>query len=563
MSSLTGDIEHQGWRIGVHYAGAGAGVGGGTSFYAAYTGDVFGRPERGVLAAMARAHPRPGPSANTPHNSDAAQIVVHEFAEGYFSARPTLGPKRAMRRVLAGINDWLVSQLRQSTDTRLAPVSLSALLFHGRELAVLHIGCCALFRVRAGMVSPLLHGEPPEGRHPALGQDTQLSAEFAEDAAEAGDRYVLLGGIGAVSRQAALALLARGGEAEALADRLRALLRQDEAVGAAAATMVLDILACPAARDGGPDLASLPLRPPPREGDEWDGFQIGKTLYRGRYTLLKAAYDIEGKREVALKIPLPAMLQDEVFAAGFMREAWIGKTVHSRNVAHYLDVAPERRRSLYLVMPLYKGETLEARLTRAPPVSLPEGIGIALKLCEAVQDLAAIEVIHRDIKPDNVMLLGENETRLLDLGLAYLPGLDARDATKPGGTLRYMAPELIDGAAAGPRSEVFSLGVTIYRMFAGGAYPFGQREKVPLARLRPDLPAWLGQTLARALAPAPADRFGDAGALAAALQHGLVAGGADPATAAWRSAARTLRYWRIAALVFGAAFLFMLLRAIQ
>ena len=558
MSSVAGDIEHQGWRIGVSFAGAG--IHGGTSFYAAYTGDVFGQPERGVLAVMARAHP----PVHAVQSSDAAQIVVHEVAEGYFSAQPTLGPKRAMRRVLAGINDWLASQLRQGQGARLAPVSLSALLFRGPELAVLQIGCCALFRVRHGKVTPLLHEESAAASQAvgrAVGQDAQLSAEFAEDAAETGDRYVLLGGIGAVSRQGALALLARGGDAEALTARLCALLRQDEAVGAAAAALVLDVLARPPAADGAPDFASLPLRPPPREGDMWDGFKIGKTLYQGRYTILKAAYDTESKREVALKIPLPAMLQDEVFAAGFMREAWIGKTVRSRNVAHYLDIPAERRGSLYLVMPLYKGETLEARLTRAPPVSLPEGIGIALKLCEAVQDLAAIEVIHRDIKPDNVMLLGENETLLLDLGLAYLPGLDARDAARPGGTLRYMAPELINGAAAGARSEVFSLAVTIYRMFAGGAFPFGQREKVPLARLRPDLPSWLGQSLSRAVAPAPADRFADAGAFAAALQHGLVAGGADPATASWRSAARHLRYWRLAALVFALAFLFMVLRA--
>ena len=269
---------------------------------------------------------------------------------------------------------------------------------------------------------------------------------------------------------------------------------------------------------------TCPLRPAPRDGDVWDGFTLGQTLYRGRYTMLKAAYDTIEKREVALKIPLPSMLQDEVFTAGFMREAWIGSTVRGAAVARYLDLPPDRRSSLYLVMPLYKGETLEARLRRGPAITLPDGIGIALKLCEAVQDLAAIQIVHRDIKPENIMLLENNEIRLLDLGLAYLPGIDVATALKPGGTIRYMAPELLQGTGANARTEVYALAITIYRMFTGGAYPFGQREPIPLVRLRPDLPRWLGQCLAKALAPKPAERFADAGEFACALQLGLVSG---------------------------------------
>ena len=195
---------------------------------------------------------------------------------------------------------------------------------------------------------------------------------------------------------------------------------------------------------------------------------------------------------------------------------------------------------------------------RAPAVSLAEGIGIILKLCEAVQDLAAIEVIHRDIKPDNVMLLPGNEVRLLDLGLAYLPGIDAPGQVKPGGTLRYMAPELIKGLSASARSEVFALAVTMYRMFGGGLYPFGQRERAPLARVRPDLPGWLGEVLHRALATEPSRRFADASAFAEVLQQGLITGEDDPAMTVWRGEARRLRIWQAAAIVFAIGFFVLL-----
>jgi len=188
-------------------------------------------------------------------------------------------------------------------------------------------------------------------------------------------------------------------------------------------------------------------------------------------------------------------------------------------------------------------------------------VGIALRLCEAVQDLAAIQVIHRDIKPDNILLLTGNQVKQIDLGLAYLPGIDMAEAVKPGGTLRYMAPELLKGVQANARSEVFALAVTFYRMFSGGAFPFGQREGVPLARMRPDLPRWLGRILGRGFAEDAAARFADAGAMAAALQEGLVTGESDGPPAAFSLFGfSALQLWRAAALVFLAGFLVMLVR---
>jgi serine/threonine protein kinase len=148
--------------------------------------------------------------------------------------------------------------------------------------------------------------------------------------------------------------------------------------------------------------------------------------------------------------------------------------------------------------------------------------------------------------------------KLLDLGLAYLPGIDVRDAVKPGGTLRYMAPELLKGTQANARSEVFALGVTIYRMFSAGPFPFGQGERLPLSHMRPDLPSWLGHILAVALSADPALRYPDAAALSAALHNGLVTGTGDPPKPPPRFT--PLLFWQLATFVFAAACAFLLLR---
>ncbi len=551
MSSATDELlELGGWRIGIGFASS-VGLAVSRHFYAVYGGDAFDHAERGIAAIMARAHP--GDREHPGGAQEAAQLVVHSFAEGYFGAPRTLGPKRAASLALGSINNWLFSQLRTDMHRHFGPVSLTALLFHGGHMGVVHIGFCRLYRQRAGKILPLLGeqlrplADPEASPTRAIGLDPELWIDYSEEPVAAGDRYLLVSG----------AELEHG-------DALTAAFALDAAaLKGNTALMRLDIAAAPVPDAATPDaaLASLPLRPAPREGDNWDGFIIGKTIYHGRYTVLKTAYDTLENREVALKIPLPSMLQDQVFSAGFMREAWIGSTVRGNNIARYIELPPERRASLYLVLPFYKGETLEARLRRGPPFSVPDGIGIALKLCEAVQDLAAIQIIHRDIKPDNIMLLPGNELKLLDLGLAYLPGIDMQEAARPGGTLRYMAPELLQGVQANPRTEVFALGITLYRMFAGGAYPFGQREAVPLSRLRPDLPSWLGRILQRALAPEPAERYADAAELAVALQAALTSGVGDAPKAA--RFLNRVQVWQALTLIFGAGFFLLLLRALQ
>ncbi|WP_298223463.1 bifunctional protein-serine/threonine kinase/phosphatase [Acidocella sp.] len=554
--------EPTGWSIQVTFANQG-GDAVARNFYALYEGENFGAPGRGVLAVIAHAHAEGGQMLQGAQA--AVQSAAHSFAEGYFGGRRTLSPCKAATLSLISVNRWLAGQKQGG-----APVSLSALLLQDQRLGLVQVGACQVYRLRGGGLTPLTF---PHIRLPdtaafvptrALGLETDLALDLAEKEAEASDIYLLVAGLTVVEGvyAALVPVAAQAGEqglAQAVLTALAPLPGPDKSV------MALTLQNLPEAE---PDetvrsaLAHLPIRPPPRAGDVWDGFEIGATLFRGRYTMMVAARDLRAGREVALKIPLPSMLQDEVFSAGFMREAWIGATVRSQNVAHYIEIPNERRTSLYLVMPLYHGETLEKRLNRAPLMSLPEGVGIAFRLCEAVQDLAAIEVVHRDLKPDNVMLLETGDVRLLDLGLAYLPGLDAANAARPGGTIRYMAPELLKGTPANARTEVYALAVSIYRMFSGGAFPYGQHETWPLARLRPDLPAWLGETLGKALAARPEDRFADAGAFALALQLGLRKG-RDALPPRKRFVFSSLRIWQGIALLFALLFAITWLRAMK
>jgi len=170
-----------------------------------------------------------------------------------------------------------------------------------------------------------------------------------------------------------------------------------------------------------------------------------------------------------------------------------------------------------------------------------------------------LRIIHRDIKPENVLLeSGNSGLKLIDLGAARLPATEETGSVDIPGTPSYMAPELFNGAAGDERSDVYALGVTLYRAFSG-QYPYGEVEafshprfnrRTPLSRHRPDLPAWLDAALARALAVKPEERHGDALELALELEHNLAQGPVAliaPRLSLYER--NPLRFWQITSLL--------------
>jgi serine/threonine protein phosphatase PrpC len=532
--------------------------------FAVYTGETFHRPGRGVLAAVARgigAGPRAQQAAH-----EAAHVAIHLLMEGYFGAAATLGVRRAAAHALSSANAWMFSRSRIDSEHTMR-AALAAMIFAGRRVGIVNIGDCRVYRVRKGQLTPLTedHTRPfADGTvlTRSIGSDAELHIDYAEDEPQRSDRYIIVSR-GAYAGVAQLAeKLTAPVPPDALAESL-APARQTDDSGQDATSVVIEVEQIPEATldELSTLFQKLPLRGAPRDGENWDGFVLGRTLYRSRYTTLKLAHDTVNDHDVVLKIPLPSMLHDQVFRAGFLREAWVGATVHSPRIASYIDVPAERRSSLYLVLPYYRGETLEARLTRPPPIAYLDGIGLALKLCAAVEDLAAFQIVHRDLKPDNVLMLSGGDIKLIDLGMAYLPGIDEPDDDRLGGTTRYMAPELFRKIPADQCSEVFSLGVTIYRLFSGGAFPFGQREAVPLQRLRPDIPSWVGVCLKKAIENDRNLRFQNASEFAKALEQGLNQANltaSKEASVASPSRARRIapvRLWQGLTVLFAAAFL--------
>jgi serine/threonine protein phosphatase PrpC len=501
-----------------------------------WTGTAGQRARRGIVAAVADG------VGGAPGGRVAAETAVRAFIDFYLSQPDTLGVRRAVARAAEAVNGWVHDQGRRDPRRLGMATTLTALVLHGRQAHLLHVGDSRLYRLRDGRLARLTQDhvhDGPDRAHVlrrAVGLDDALRADYAAEPLAEQDRLVLTtDGVHGALREAEMRRLL-GAEAtpEAAARRLVATALRAGSGGADNATaLVADVVALPVPDRDALELASaaLPILEPPAPGERVDGFLVGEPLADGRYSRLHRAVDpTDGGRALVLKFPKPAAADDATHRLAFVREGWVGARVRSPWLGEVLELAPGRRTRLYSVMPHYAGETLEERIGRGPPVPLAQGVAIGVRLAKALTVLHRAGVIHRDVKPENVILEAGGGLRLIDLGVVRLPGVEEFPPASAPGTASYMAPELLAGGAPGDeRSDLYALGVTLYRLFTG-ACPYGEVEPfqprkrfgapVPLQRRRPDLPAWLDIVLARAVAVAPEDRPGDAVELALELEAG-------------------------------------------
>jgi serine/threonine-protein kinase len=260
------------------------------------------------------------------------------------------------------------------------------------------------------------------------------------------------------------------------------------------------------------------------------------------------AHDTLLDRRVAVKLLHPQYADDPEFLERFRREARAAARLSHPNIVPIYDVGEDpETRAPFIVMELVEGGNLKDRIRRAAPLSDREIRSIGATLAATLDYAHRKGLIHRDVKPQNVLLGDDGRPRLTDFGIAE--ALASSGLTRTGavmGSVHYIAPEVVRGRKAVPQSDVYSLGTVLYEM-ATGRVPFeGETDlAVALAHVEQTPPApralnahlapELERTILRSLAKSPEQRFGSAAALADELRDGTVprrsAAVADPVAA--------------------------------
>ncbi len=447
----------------------------------------------------------------------AARSTLQALALDYYATPETWGVAQALDRLLLAQNRWL--QANGGGQPLLTTVS--ALVMRGRRFTLAHVGDCRVYRWHADHLQRISEDhvwDQPGMQHVlkrALGLDQHLVLDFLDGELRQDESFVLLSdGIWAVLGDTAIAAILRDqpdlrSAAHTLVSAAHLAGSQDNA---SALLVRVDALGETSIGDALIHLQQWPLPPALKPGQSFEGWQVETILGQSQQSLLYRVRDAQ--QQPWLLKTLPATLRDDHLAGqALLSEEWFLKRVAGR---HFPEVhAVHQRQHLYYVMREYSGSTLAQLSARNAMLPMAQWQDLAERLLRAVGMLHRRQILHRDIKPENLLLGDDGELRLLDFGLAYCPGLSEDQASTLPGTPSYIAPEAFRGDPPSAQQDLYAVGVTLYFLLTGH-YPYGEIEAfqrprfgapVSASRYRPDLSEWIAQSLERAVAANPDERY--------------------------------------------------------
>ncbi len=454
---------------------------------------------------------------------EASETAVKSFLEDYICTHESWSVKKCAATVLGAVNQWLYRQGRiQYLSDRGLVTTFSGAVLKGGMVHVFHAGDSRIALWRDGVLEPLttdhrVHLSREKSQlSRALGILPDLDIDTTSRAVAPGDVLVFTtDGVheavppGAIARiltetgedlDAAAHAIVRAAFEAGSEDNLTCQLVRIEAPGTIEEAAWLD------------HLGRLPFPPPLGPGMTLEGYEILRELHASPRSQVYLAREPGSGGLVALKTPSPNFADDPAYIEMFTREEWAGRRVASPNVVRVLE-PPARRGFLYTVTEYVEGETLRDWMKAHPEPPLVEVRNIVDQIAAGLRAFHRRDMIHQDLKPENIMIDRFGTVKIVDFGSTRVAGLEeaGRPVAPPSlpGTRAYMAPEYLKGYRPTRRSDIFSLGVIVYELYTG-ALPYGAgfaRERdvararyVPATRHRPSLPGWIDAALAKAVA---------------------------------------------------------------
>lgn len=249
-----------------------------------------------------------------------------------------------------------------------------------------------------------------------------------------------------------------------------------------------------------------------------DRYQIIRTIGEGGMANVYLAYDTILDRNVAVKILRGDLASDDKFVRRFKREAISASSLTHPNIVEMYDVGEDNGNN-FIVMEYIDGKTLKNLIKKRGALTLPEVIDIMLQLTSAIACAHESYIIHRDIKPQNVMILDDGRVKITDFGIAIAS--NAADLTQTNsvmGSVHYLPPEQANGNGATIKSDIYSLGILMYELLTGKV-PFKgdnaveialkqMKEEIPsVCEINPEIPQAVENIILRACAKNPKNRY--------------------------------------------------------
>jgi serine/threonine protein phosphatase PrpC/predicted Ser/Thr protein kinase len=465
----------------------------------------------------------------------ASEATVAGFLEDYYCTSDAWSVKKSAQRVLMATNSWLHAQTQHSQyrwdKDRGYVCTLSAMVIKSTTAHIFHVGDTRIYRLRDDVLEQLTTdhrlwvSQDKNYLSRALGMNPHLEIDYHALQVDRGDVFLFVTDGVYEYADARFMADAVNDHHHDLDQAAKALVAEAYQRGSADNLTVqvvrVDDLPSPDASEIHQQLTELPPPPILEARAVIDGYKIVRELKASSRSHVYLAVDTETDTPVVIKTPSIDLQADRASLERFLMEEWIARRVNS---AHVLKPhTPMRKRHhLYVATEFIDGQTLTQWMIDHPKPDLASVRTILEQIARGLFAFHRLEMVHQDIRPDNVMIDGTGTVKIIDFGSTTVAGIREMATTAdshPLGAVAYMAPEYLLGESGSPRSDQYSLGVMAYQMLTG-KLPYGARAartktRADQEKLRydsmlntdPRIPPWVDDAIRKAVHPDPRKRY--------------------------------------------------------
>ncbi len=511
-------------------------------FHGAYIPKEPQLSSKGIALAIAD-----GISSSTVSHIASESAVTGFFAD-YYCTSDAWSVKTSAQRVLMATNSWLHAQSQQSQyrydKDRGYVCTFSALVIKSTTAHIFHAGDSRIYRVQGKTLEQLTNdhrlwlSEEKSYLSRALGIHPQLEIDYRAERVELGDTFILAtdGVYEFASAQFMSETIARhAADLDAAAREIvnEALQRGSDD------NLTVQILRIEQLPIQAPDelyqhLTELPFPPMLEARARFDGYTIVREVHASSRSHVYLATDDDNDTPVIIKTPSMELQQDAAYLERFLTEEWVARRINSAHVAQPCRQM-RKRNFLYSVSEFIDGQTLTQWMIDHPQPDLETVRGIIEQIAKGLRAFHRLEMLHQDLRPENVMIDATGTVKIIDFGSTRVAGImeiaSPTERSELLGTAQYTAPEYFLGESGTPRSDMFSLAVITYQMLTG-KLPYGfqvaqcrtraAQNKLSYSSIREhdrEVPAWIDDVLRKALHPDPYKRYEDLSEFVFELRH--------------------------------------------
>jgi len=468
-------------------------------------------------------------------SQEASQLSVTSFLQDYYSTPESWSVQKSAKRIIKAINTWLYSKSRQSEfrydRDRGYVCTFSSMILKSNTAHIFHIGDVRIYQLRNKQLTQLTTdhrlkiSDEKSYLSRALGMDSEVLIDYERFNLLEHDIYLFMsdGVYEFLDSQTMIDIVCEHDAFENAADRLiEAAIQNGSDDNLTVQVIRIDHIPSKDVTELYQELEDKKPAPILEPGKQIDDYVIVRELSSTHRSHVYLAVDIRAEKNVVLKVPSTDFRNDKVYLERFMIEEWIGRRI---NNPYVLKSYPQSRprNYLYTVFEYIEGQTLAQWMTDNPNLTLEEIRLIIEQIAKGLQAFHRQEMIHQDIRPENILIDKNGMVKIIDFGSTRVEGIEEINSLIKQdhmlGTFQYSAPEYFLQETGTTASDIYSLGVMTYHMLSK-KFPYGTdvakattrsaQRKLKYDSLYTDeydIPYWVDQTLKKALHPNPFYRY--------------------------------------------------------